>query len=200
VRRIRTRAELRAYASGAQRPQAIYFPHWSWLIPASVYESVECVMFHMTDLPYGRGGSPLQNLILRGHTQTVLTAFRCDSGIDTGPVYDKRPLTLAGTAEQILARAAGLTADMIVELARALPQPTPQVGEVTVFARRKPDQGNLSQCASVASVYDFVRMLDATGYPPAFLEAGALRLEFSESRLGEDYVDARVRIRMKADV
>jgi methionyl-tRNA formyltransferase len=52
----------------------------------------------------------------------------------------------------------------------------------------------------VASVYDFVRMLDATGYPPAFLEAGALRLEFSESRLGEDYVDARVRIRMKADV
>ncbi len=25
----------------------------------------ECVCFHMTDVPYGRGGSPLQNLIIR---------------------------------------------------------------------------------------------------------------------------------------
>ena len=45
-------------------PKYIFFPHWSWLIPNEIYENYECILFHMTDLPYGRGGSPLQNLIL----------------------------------------------------------------------------------------------------------------------------------------
>ena len=41
----------------------IFFIHWSWLIPKEIYENYECIVFHMTDLPFGRGGSPLQNLI-----------------------------------------------------------------------------------------------------------------------------------------
>ena len=28
-----------------------------------IFENFNCIIFHMTDLPYGRGGSPLQNLI-----------------------------------------------------------------------------------------------------------------------------------------
>jgi len=36
----------------------------------------------MTDVPYGRGGSPLQNLIVRGHTETKLTALRCVRDLD----------------------------------------------------------------------------------------------------------------------
>ncbi len=55
----------------------------------------------MTDLPYGRGGSPLQNLIQRGHTSTMLTALRCGAGLDTGDVYLKQPLSLHGSAEEI---------------------------------------------------------------------------------------------------
>ncbi len=37
---------------------------------------------HMTDVPYGRGGSPLQNLIARGHTSTKLTAMRMTAEVD----------------------------------------------------------------------------------------------------------------------
>ena len=48
------------------KPEFVFFPHWSWLIPEEVYEHFNCVVFHMTDLPFGRGGSPLQNLLVRG--------------------------------------------------------------------------------------------------------------------------------------
>ncbi len=48
------------------KPEYIFFPHWSWIIPSEIYENFKCIVFHMTDLPYGRGGSPLQNLISRG--------------------------------------------------------------------------------------------------------------------------------------
>ena len=41
----------------------VFLPHWSYLVPENVYENYECIIFHMTDVPFGRGGSPLQNLI-----------------------------------------------------------------------------------------------------------------------------------------
>lgn len=72
-------------------PRTIFFPHWSYLIPPAIHEGWECIIFHMTDLPYGRGGSPLQNLIQRGHRETMLTALRCVAELDAGPIYLKRP-------------------------------------------------------------------------------------------------------------
>lgn len=74
----------RLNASGVS---TLFFPHWSYKIPAPIYEAFECIIFHMTDLPYGRGGSPLQNLIVRGHQDTVITALRCVEAFDAGPVY-----------------------------------------------------------------------------------------------------------------
>ena len=60
----------------------IIVPHWSQLIPESICGPWPTVIFHMTDLPYGRGGSPLQNLIQRGHSSTMLAAQRCGAGRD----------------------------------------------------------------------------------------------------------------------
>ena len=47
----------------------------------------------MTDLPYGRGGSPLQNLILKGKKTTKITAFKMIDKIDAGPIYLKKIVT-----------------------------------------------------------------------------------------------------------
>ncbi len=46
-----------------------------------------CVVFHMTDLPFGRGGSPLQNLISRGIYKTKISAIKVVKEIDAGPIY-----------------------------------------------------------------------------------------------------------------
>src|SRR5687768_14299625 len=69
------------------RPDKIFIPHWSYLIGPEIYEAFECILFHMTDLPYGRGGSPLQNLIERGHSETKITALRVEKGLDSGKIY-----------------------------------------------------------------------------------------------------------------
>ena len=63
----------------------------------------------MTDVPYGRGGSPLQNLILAGHTETKLTALRMVNEMDGGPVYVKMPLKLEGAAQEIYIKAGELS-------------------------------------------------------------------------------------------
>ena len=178
-------------------PRLIFFPHWSHIIPVEIYEKFICIVFHMTDVPFGRGGSPLQNMIARGIYETKLSAIRCGMELDAGDVYMKQPLSLWGTAEEIYLRAAELTKEMMIALIRDDIKPVPQTGEPVIFRRRKPEEGDISQLVSLPSVFDYIRMLDADTYPAAFLDAGLLHLEFSRASLREDCVLAEVRISMR---
>jgi len=195
--RIRSPQELLCASLERLAPEYVFFPHWSWIIPCDIFSRFECIIFHMTDLPYGRGGSPLQNLIVRGHLETKLTALKCVSELDAGPIYMKRPLSLLGTAEEILRRASDVIEEMIVEIVNSHPSPTLQYGDVVEFKRRKPKDGNIAELVDLENVFDFIRMLDADGYPHAFIDTNNLHLEFTGATLSEDYVDAKVRIRQK---
>jgi methionyl-tRNA formyltransferase len=175
-------------------PRFVFLPHWSYLIPPEIHERFECVIFHMTDLPFGRGGSPLQNLISRGIYETKVSALRCVRELDAGPIYLKRPLSLHGNAEEIFLRGAELVREMIVDIVRTTPEPQPQQGEVVSFSRRRPEQSDIAALTDLRQVYDYIRMLDADGYPPAFIEVGGLRLEFSRAALKEGEIVADVRI------
>lgn len=176
------------------RPRYVFFPFWSHRIDRQIYESFECVIFHMTDLPFGRGGSPLQNLIIRGVSETKISAIKCIEEFDAGPIYLKRDLTLEGPAHEILDRAATIIESMIVEIIKTRPQPTAQVGPATLFKRRKPAEGNLNSADSIGQMYDMIRMLDADGYPNAFLELDKYRFEFRNARLSDGKVQAEVSI------
>ena len=188
-------SELDGTALAAAPPRYIFFPHWSDKIPAEVWQWYECVIFHMTDVPYGRGGSPLQNLIVRGHRSTVVSALRCVELFDAGPVYLRRPLSLAGTAEEIFTRADSVIEEMIVEIVETNPEPVPQVGEPTVFKRRRPEDSNLASAATLDEWFDRIRMLDADGYPHAYLDVGRFRLEFRKAVSGDDRIEAAVTVR-----
>lgn len=175
-------------------PRYIFFLHWSWIVPARIWQANECVCFHMTDVPYGRGGSPLQNLIQAGHKGTKLTALQMVAEVDAGPVYAKCSLPLDGTAQEIYVRAGQLSVDTIRWMVRAQPVPVAQTGEVVHFNRRTPDQSKIPKDLEMERIYDFIRMLDAEGYPYAFLEVDGYRLEFRNARVGGLKVEADVSI------
>ena len=171
---------------GSISPVKIFIPHWSYIIPSAIFERYECIVFHMTDLPYGRGGSPLQNLIVRGLTATKLSALRVEVGLDTGPVYLKMDLSLSGTAEEIFVRVNKLVGKMIVEIIQNNLQPVPQEGAPVVFKRRKPEQSDMSGLEKLEEIFDYIRMLDADGYPHAYIEKGEFRYEFTRASIKAD--------------
>lgn len=172
----------------------IFFLHWNWLVPETIWKLHECVCFHMTDVPYGRGGSPLQNLILAGHKETKLTALRMVSEMDAGPVYTKRPLQLEGRAQEIYVRAGALSGDIIEWMIENEPVPIDQEGEAVFFKRRKPEQSRLPETGSLPSTYNFIRMLDADGYPYAFIDHGEFILKLSKAKLENGRLIAEVEI------
>lgn len=186
--------ELTLEALSAFLPSYVFFPHWSYLIPEKIFECFPCVIFHMSDLPFGRGGSPLQNLISRGIFDSKITALRCVKELDAGPVYMKRDFSLHGNAEEIYLRAMKVISQMIVEIVNDNPIPVQQKGEVTVFSRRKPEQSNIVSIECLEGLFHHIRMLDADGYPKAFFETDHFRLEFSRASFQDGKILADVEI------
>ena len=196
---ISDRDAVAAERLSALDPAYVFFPHWSLYIPPDIYETFPCIVFHMTDLPFGRGGSPLQNLIARGIYETRLSAIRCSREMDAGDVYLKRPLSLWGSAEEIYLRAAELSKEMMIEIATKDIRPVPQEGEAVVFRRRKPEEGDLASLDSLERAFDFIRMLDAETYPPAFLDVGNFHLAFRRAALRDGFLEADVRITLRGN-
>lgn len=163
------------------KPELIFIPHWSYIIPESIWQNFPCIVFHMTDLPFGRGGSPLQNLIVRGHTETMISAIKVDQGIDTGDIYCKSSLSLEGSAQEIFERSAPIIAKMIERIIEEQLSPTPQQGAPVLFKRRKEEDGRLNQLSTLTEVYNYIRMLDAEGYPSAFVETEHFVIKFKEA-------------------
>lgn len=179
-------------------PKKIFLPHWSDLLVDAIIDQYECVIFHMTDLPFGRGGSPLQNLIVRGFSETKISAVRAVKILDAGDIYDKQPLSLKGTAYQIFQRAVPIIESMIIKIIDQQLIPVPQKGEVVQFERRKPLESNIKAVSTENGLYDYIRMLDCSGYPHAFLETEHFILYFTNATINESsQIEAHVKFHKK---
>ncbi len=177
------------------KPRYIFFPHWSIKVPEEIIELYECVCFHETDLPFGRGGSPIQNLIEMGIETTQITAIRMTKELDAGPVYIKHPLSLNGLAEEIYIRSAKIISSMIQKIVTTEPIPIPQTGNATVFKRRTPTQSFITkEIDTLEQLFDFIRMLDADGYPLAKLRFNSFEIEFKQPAFRVNKIEAIVSI------
>ena len=150
----------------------------------------------MTDLPYGRGGSPLQNLIIKEKERTKISAIKVQSGIDTGDIYLKHDLDLSGSAKEIFERSSIIIYNMITDILTKKPIPFPQSGEVTIFKRRKSSQSSIMNLSNINQLYDYIRMLDCEGYPKAFIETSNMKYEFTNAKfdINNNLINDYVRI------
>ncbi len=179
------------------QPRYVFFPHWSWIIPPSIFHTYKCVVFHMTDLPFGRGGSPLQNLIVRGIYDTKISAIEVDEGVDTGSVYFKYPINISkGNADAILKKISKVVFfEMIPIFLKNTLVPHPQEGKAVTFKRRTPEQSEIPDGLTQRQIYDFIRMLDGEGYPSAYKDIGKERIYFKNARIVNEIIYADVELR-----
>lgn len=187
------------------KPRYIFFPHWSWLIPFQLYEQFECVVFHMTDLPFGRGPEPLQHLIALGYGETKLSAIKVVKNIDAGPIYLKQTLCLEGSAEEIYMRCSDSIFNMIKLMVdvdqRGHPLiPEPQEGEPTFFTKRTKFDSQLPIGVDLKKLYDHIRMLDAESYQAAYIDRAGFKFEFKNAILRHDRIEANVVITEEEEI
>lgn len=179
------------------KPKYIFFPHWSKKVNSKIINNYECIGFHETDLPYGRGGSPIQNMIIRNYKKTVISAIKLTDELDAGPIYLKKTLKLDGNAQEIYERTSKKVFKMISIIIKKKIMPVAQKGKVVKFKRRKPKQSNLSKkTKTLKELYNHIRMLDAKTYPTAFIKHGNLRIEFKKAKINNKSIKASASIKI----
>jgi methionyl-tRNA formyltransferase len=134
-RNVTNPEELDQLLLGRIEPKYIFFPFWSWKVPSGHLNNYTCIGFHMTDLPFGRGGQPYENLRKRGIWDTKMSAFKFTEKWDEGNIYLKRDFRISDTKEKTIEEAIPLISEMIEYIVKNDPVPVPQTGKVTIFRR-----------------------------------------------------------------
>lgn len=178
------------------KPKYIFFPHWSKKVKKKIISNFECIGFHETNVPYGRGGSPIQNLIIRNHKKTFVTAIQMIDKLDAGPVYLKSPLLLNGSAQHIFERASKIIFKMIKIIIKNNFKLIAQKGKVVKFKRRTVKQSVIPKnITSLKELFNRIRMLDAHSYPTAFINYGNLKIEFTNAKINKNNLDVNANLR-----
>ena len=87
VKEISRKEDLNLKLIHEFKPDYIFFPHWSWIVDKNIHQNQKCIVFHTAPLPYGRGGSPIQNLILNGYEYTPVCALKMTSDLDLSLIH-----------------------------------------------------------------------------------------------------------------
>ncbi|MCV0393551.1 MAG: methionyl-tRNA formyltransferase [Nitrosopumilus sp.] len=163
------------------QPKYIFFPDWSWIIPSKIVNTFSCVCIHESNLPKFRGGSPLQNQIIRGITKTKSTAFIMNEKLDSGDILLQKDLSLEGSIDEIFDRMIENDFKIISEIINGKFSRRKQNGHPTVFKRRLPEQSELKNLNfSKLYLYNFIRML-SDPYPNAFIKIGKRKIVFKNA-------------------
>lgn len=134
------------------------------------------LVVHESDLPKGKGWSPLTWQILEGKTKIPITLFKASEKIDGGEIYQKRTMRFRGDEliEELRDAQAAYTWELMLHFignyktARFVPQK----GRSTFYQRRKPDDSRLNVQKSLRDQFDLFRVADNSRYPVFFKYRG----------------------------
>jgi len=194
IKFVRKRDDLTHDLLETFKPDYVLFAHWHWLVEDSIHQNYECVVFHAAPLPYGRGGSPIQNLILNGFKTTPVCAIKMIDELDAGPIYSMVEVSLEGSLEEIFIRINAAINEIIFNLVNQPSEPKAQIGKVYKFNRLGDADNQIPKGITLNQIYDRVRMLDHSSYPSTYIKYGDIKLEFSNAELNGSELVVKCRI------
>lgn len=160
-------------------PDFIFFPHWSYKINQKIIKKYDCICFHTAPLPYGRGGSPIQNMILKNFKKSPVCAIKITNKIDSGPIYLKKTISLSGNLEDIFTRISLVIVQMIEIIIKKKINPKQQIGKAVIFKRIKKKQSEIKKEKNINDLFNKIRMLSAEEYPNAYIKINNFKIFFT---------------------
>jgi methionyl-tRNA formyltransferase len=127
------------------------------------------LVVHASDLPKGRGWSPLVWQILEGHGRIPVTLLEAVDSVDTGRIWHQVWIELDGSelSGEIHSRVADATIDLMSWAVAHCDSATPreQQGEPSYYRRRRPEDSEIAPSATFEQAFDLLRVADEDRYP-----------------------------------
>ncbi|MBK1725450.1 formyltransferase family protein [Halorhodospira neutriphila] len=132
------------------------------------------LVVHESDLPHGKGWSPLTWQILEGKSRIPVTLLEAAEQVDSGTIYDQRWIAFEG--HELIEELRGAQAEATRTLCRAFVDDFPasaaqgheQSGEESFYPRRRPEDSRLDPQRSLAEQFELLRVVDNERYPVFF--------------------------------
>jgi len=143
------------------------------LAPKSVLEkNRRNLTIHASDLPQGRGWSPLTWQILEGANRIPVCLFETVEQCDAGSVIYRDYIDFKG--DELIDEMRTKLGELSINLCKRYlseaspPVGEPQVGEPTYWPRRSPEDSELDPQKSIAEQFNLLRIVDNERYPAFF--------------------------------
>ena len=175
-------------------PSFIFFPHWSYKVNTNIIKNYNCICFHTAPLPYGRGGSPIQNLIKRNYKKTPICALKMSNKIDAGPIFLKKNISLNGNLDQIFERISSTIIKMVEILIKKKIKTVEQKGKVFFFKRFKKKESEIKNEKNIIEIYNKIRMLDSEEYPKAYIKINKFKFYLSKANIRKNTLSCDAKI------
>lgn len=151
---------------------AFYLNCLSITTPEILARNRRNLVVHASDLPKGRGFSPLTWMILEGAQKIPVCLIECSEPVDSGDIIYKDWITFEGheLIGEMQTALGAITVDLCMRF-MSEPRPPkgrPQVGEPTFFSRRRPKDSELDPEKTIAAQFNHLRTVDNEAYPAFF--------------------------------
>jgi methionyl-tRNA formyltransferase len=151
-----------------------------------------CINLHFSLLPKYRGAAPVQRAIEAGETQSGVTVFALDPGMDTGPIYTSITTSIVPTMRsfELLDKLSHVGVDALkqalVEIEKGT-VPTPQNGESSLAAKITRDEAQLNWSSPAVSLINKIRAFYPQ--PQAWTVFRGQPLKISSARVSDEVQD-----------
>jgi len=166
----------RAHDAVAVGAVAFYIGCTSIAPPAVLSRTQRNLVVHASDLPKGRGFSPLTWQILEGRNDIPVCLLEAVDGVDCGPIVYRDILQFKGheLIDEMRDALGRKTVEMCCRFMdeEAPPRCVPQEGEPTRYSRRRPEDSRLDPDQTIAEQFDLLRVVDNRRYPAYFDHRG----------------------------
>jgi methionyl-tRNA formyltransferase len=162
----------RSYAEIKQGDFAFFLGCVGIASPQMLARNRRNLVVHESDLPRGRGFSPLTWSILAKENVIPVCLIEAVEEADAGPIIYREELVFAGheLIDEMRSAVGEITVKLCNRFVRARPEPrgTPQQGQPTLYRRRNPKDSVLDPEKSIAEQFELLRVVDNERYPAFF--------------------------------
>lgn len=132
------------------------------------------LVVHESDLPQGKGWSPMTWQILEGKNIVPVTLFEATECVDAGQIYMRRQMVFKGNEllAELHQRQGETTVEMCLEFVNNYPEillhARPQKGEESFYPKRTPNDSKLDINSTIKEQFNLFRVVDNKKYPAWF--------------------------------
>jgi methionyl-tRNA formyltransferase len=154
----------------------VIFSYFKIISKKYLLKSKHNIIPHESNLPFGRGMSPLTWQILNSKNTIVFSLFEADQKVDAGKVYYKKKVKIAKNLlfNEIKKKQLNINLNLIYKFISfykkngIAPKSLKQNGKPSYFKTRKPLHSKMSLSKSIRSQFNLLRVCDEKNYPAYF--------------------------------